>query len=202
MVDEQLLVERAKTDESAFAELYEIYLPKIFAYITRRINDRDEAEDLVSNIFLRVVENIKGFNPSKSSFKTWIYTIATNMMIDFFRSNAKKKTCCIETAESVADTTLNPAEEAQNAEQKDKVFSAIRSLPERHQKVLLLRYCSDLSIVETAAALGVTENNVSVIIHRALKAFELTYKNMFNFFQNFGVRKRTRFRIQRRKNLF
>ena len=176
MVDEQLLVERAKTDESAFAELYEIYLPKIFAYITRRINDRDEAEDLVSNIFLRVVENIKGFNPSKSSFKTWIYTIATNMMIDFFRSNAKKKTCCIETAESVADTTLNPAEEAQNAEQKDKVFYAIRSLPERHQKVLLLRYCSDLSIVETAAALGVTENNVSVIIHRALKAFELTYK--------------------------
>ena len=76
----------------------------------------------------------------------------------------------------MADTTLNPAEEAQNAEQKDKVFSAIRSLPERHQKVLLLRYCSDLSIVETAAALGVTENNVSVIIHRALKAFELTYK--------------------------
>ncbi|MBI4994647.1 sigma-70 family RNA polymerase sigma factor [Candidatus Peregrinibacteria bacterium] len=163
-------------DEAEFSRLYEIYLPKIFGFVARRINNREEAEDLVSNIFLKVVENIKNFNPAKSSFKTWIYTIATNMMIDYFRTVARKKTCCIENAESMADQTQNPAEGALNAEQREKVFSAIRSLPERHQKVLLLRYCSDLSIVETAEALNVTENNVSVIIHRALKAFEITYK--------------------------
>lgn len=174
--EEKSLVERAKTDESAFSELYESYLPKIFGFVTRRINDREEAEDLVSNIFLKVVENIKNFNPAKSSFKTWIYTIATNMMIDYFRANAKKKTCCIENAESMADHSQNPVQSAQSAEQRERVFFAIRSLPERHQRVLLLRYCSDLSIGETAEALSVTENNVSVIIHRALKAFEITYK--------------------------
>lgn len=163
-------------DEVEFSKLYESYLPKIFAYVTRRINNRSEAEDLTSNIFLKVVENIKNFNPAKSSFKTWIYTIATNMMIDYFRTNAKKKTCCIESAESMTDHSQNPGKAVSDSEQKQKVFSTIANLPERHQKALFLRYYSDLSIEEIAVALGVTENNVSVIIHRALKVFELTYK--------------------------
>jgi RNA polymerase sigma-70 factor (ECF subfamily) len=73
-LNEGLLVEKAKTDQAAFSQLYEMYLPKIFAYVTRRIGDRDEAEDLTSNIFVRVLENMKKFDQKKSSFKTWIYS--------------------------------------------------------------------------------------------------------------------------------
>lgn len=175
-LNEELLVEKAKTDEQAFSQLYEMYLPKIFAYVTRRIGDRDEAEDLTSNIFVRVLENMKKFDSKKSSFKTWIYTIATHMMIDYFRSHKKKRTESIELAETISDPQKNPHEQAQESQQREKVLSIIDQLSDRHQRVLMLKYFSGLSTPELALALGVSENNASVIVHRALKDFQTTYQ--------------------------
>lgn len=174
-IDNELAI-AAKTDEQAFSKLYEMYLPRIFAYVTRRICDRDEAEDIVSNIFLRVVENIGNFNPEKSSFKTWIYTITTNMMIDYFRSHGKKKTEKIEVAHDIASSGPSPVEQAVKSHDKDFTHMIIGKLPTRHQQLLLLKFFSDLNVEELAHALGVTPNNVSVMTHRALAAFEITYK--------------------------
>jgi len=174
-IDNQLAI-AAATDEQAFSRLYEMYLPRIFAYVTRRICDRDEAEDIVSNIFLRVVENIARFNPEKSSFKTWIYTITTNMMIDYFRAHGKKKTEKIEAAHEIASTNPSPVEQAAKTHDKDFIHKIIGALPNRHQELLLLKFFSDLNVEELAEALGVTPNNVSVMTHRALAAFEITYK--------------------------
>lgn len=176
MEDEQLLAEQAKTDEEAFSKLYEKYLPQIFGYVARRLGNRAEAEDLVSNIFLRVLENIKSFNPAKSNFKSWLYTITTRMMIDYFRTHSNKKSEAIEKAEMFTDPAGNPREKAEQAEDRAKVHEVIKKLPERHQKVILLKYFSDLSIEDIAEILGVTKNNASVIIHRALEAFEITYQ--------------------------
>jgi RNA polymerase sigma-70 factor (ECF subfamily) len=165
----------AKTDEAAFSKLYEMYLPKIFAYVTRRIADRDEAEDIVSNIFLRVVSHIKNFDPQKSSFKSWIYTITTHMMIDYFRTHGKRKHEELEAAEQVVDSAKNPAESAKTTQEKEKIHRVINRLPERHQKVIMLKYFSDLSLPEIAEALNITPNNAGVMVHRALEAFELAY---------------------------
>ncbi|MBI2638999.1 sigma-70 family RNA polymerase sigma factor [Candidatus Peregrinibacteria bacterium] len=175
-LNEELLVEKAKTDQASFSQLYEMYLPKIFAYVTRRIGNRDEAEDLTSNIFVRVLENMKKFDPKKSSFKTWIYTIATRMMIDYFRTHKKKRTESIEMAETISDPQKNPHEQAQENQQRQKVLSVIDQLSDRHQRILMLKYFSGLETPELALALGVTENNASVIVHRALKDFQTTYQ--------------------------
>lgn len=171
------LAMQAKTDEAAFSKLYEMYLPKIFSYVSRRIADRDEAEDIVSNIFLRVVSHIKSFDPQKSSFKSWIYTIATHMMIDYFRTHGKRKHEDIETAESVFDQAKNPYEEVKMSEEKKRVHRVIDRLPERHQKIIMLKYFSDLSLPEIAETLAVTPNNAGVMVHRALEAFELAYNS-------------------------
>lgn len=176
MSPQEELAVQAKTDEAAFSKLYEMYLPKIFGYVTRRISDRDEAEDLTSNIFLRVLEHIKSFNPEKSSFKTWIYTIATRMMIDYFRTHGKRKHADLETAELVSDTAKNPHEEVKTNEDKKRVHRVIDELPERHQKIIMLKYFSDLSLNEIAETLSVTPNNAGVMVHRALEAFELAYQ--------------------------
>lgn len=173
---EAVLAEQAKTDETAFSQLYEKYLPKIFAYVTRRIGNRHEAEDLTSNIFVRVLENMKNFNPKKSSFKTWIYMIATRMMIDYFRTQKNRRTESIEMAETVSDPEKNPHQQAQQNQQREKVISVMDKLADRHQQVLMLKYFSGLSTPELALALGVTENNASVVLHRALKDFEKTFQ--------------------------
>lgn len=177
MSPQEELAVQAKTDEAAFSKLYEMYLPKIFGYITRRIADRDEAEDLTSNIFLRVLENIKSFDPNRSSFKTWIYTIATRMMIDYFRIHGKRKHEMLEAAESVSDPAKNPHEEAHTNQEKLRVHNVIDQLPERHQKVIMLKFFSDLSLNEIAETLSVTPNNAGVMVHRALEAFELAYQH-------------------------
>lgn len=173
---ENELAVRAKTDEQAFAQLYERYLPKLFGFVTRRINNRHEAEDIVSQIFMRVVEHIKNFDPKKSSFKCWLYTIATRLIIDYIRTRVPKQTADLEHAEVVSDPVANPQHDAMREEDKSRVHKAITELPERHQQVILLKYFSDLSVEEIASVLGVTSNNASVIIHRALSAFETTYQ--------------------------
>lgn len=173
--EEYELVEKAKTDAEAFSTLYEKYLPQIFGYVSRRIGDREEVEDLVSNIFLKVVENIGKFNAEKSSFKTWLYTITTNTMIDYFRTR-KKTTADIEFMENTMDPNPNPHEHASKQQDQEKVLSVISGLSERHQQILMLKYFSDLGTIELAQALGVTENNVYVLINRALQAFEKHYQ--------------------------
>lgn len=175
MSDEQL-AEKARTSEEAFAILYERFLPQIFGYVTKRIADRSEAEDITANIFLRVVEHLKTFNPQKSRFKTWLYTITTNMLIDHFRSSGRRKYEDLEKAEAVPSQNPGPQEEAAGSQNRQKVQHVISLLPERHQRVILLKYFSDLSIPEMAQALGVTANNAGVMLHRALAAFQLTYE--------------------------
>ncbi len=173
---EAALAEQAKKDETAFSQLYEKYLPKIFAYVTRRIGNRHEAEDLTSNIFVRVLENMKNFDSTKSSFKTWIYTIATRMMIDYFRTQKNRRTEGIEMAETVAGPEKNPHQQAEENQQREKVLSVIDQLGDRHQQILMLKYFSGFSTPELALALDVTENNASVMVHRALKDFEKTFQ--------------------------
>lgn len=175
MTNEQELTKLAKTDEQAFSKLYDIYFQQIFGYITKRINNRAEAEDIVSQIFLKVVEQIHKFNPEVGNFKAWIYTIATNTLIDHFRRIAHSKSNPIEKAEKIPDPAKNPNEYAKEEANRELVLSVINQLPKQYQKILLLRYFSDLSIEEIAEALKINPNNTSVKIHRALKAFQITY---------------------------
>jgi RNA polymerase sigma-70 factor (ECF subfamily) len=173
--DEQL-AKRAKEGEEAFSVLYERYMSKIFAYVSRRVGNRADAEDIVSAVFMRVVENIKSYNSEKSHFKTWLYTIATNMMIDYFRTTKKRSHEDIEVAEGVAEASPGPASLARAQQNRELVHRVIAALPERHQQILLLKYFSDLSLPEIAETLDVTPNNAGVMINRALKSFQLTYQ--------------------------
>lgn len=162
-------------DEKEFSALYETYMPKIYGYVTRRINNKEIAEDIVSKVFERVVEHFSRFNPKKSSFKTWIYTITTRCMIDYFRTNAHRLNADLSLAENVSDEKPTPRDEAVSSADREVVHTVISNLPDNYQKILLLKYFSDLTIDEISQVLEVSSNAVSVMIHRALKAFQITY---------------------------
>lgn len=174
--DDALLIEKGQNGEMAFSELYERFFPQIFGFISRRLSDRAEVEDLVSIIFMKVLEQLHRYDCQQGRFKPWLYAIATRTLIDYFRTHSHRKTQDIESAESIADPHNNPHDLAETSQHNTSVLNAIHSLPERHQRVLLLRYYSDLSIEELAETLGVNKNHVSVLIHRALSAFKLTYE--------------------------
>lgn len=173
--EEAELAELAKNDETAFSRLYDFFLPQIFGFVTRRISDRALAEDITSRVFLKVVEHIRRFDSRKSRFKTWIYTIAVNTLIDHFRSFERKSFENMECAESVPDPLDNPHHHIEKNMEKERILSLIEKLPVRHQRLLMLRYYSDFSIDEIADALKVSNNHVSVMLHRSLKAFSELY---------------------------
>lgn len=177
--DKQELIERAKTDDAAFSVLYEIYFPKIYGYVMKRVGKKEETEDIVSQTFLKMVEKLPAFQSGKGSFKSWIYTIATNIMFDYFRKLRKRREESIEEHLEIPSTHLNPHQQSLQLEEQKKVFHTLSLIPEKYQKLLHLKYYSELEYEEIAEVLGITVNNLGVILHRALKKFRETY-NILN----------------------
>ena len=167
-------------DEATFTQYYEEYIPQIFAYVSRRIKNRDDVEDLVSMIFLKVVEQRDHFDPAKASFKTWLYKIATNTLIDFFRKQGRTKSDPMdeETAERIPSEEKSAHHLTDEHLQKAHVQKIIETLPDRYQEVILLRYFADCSIEEMTQMLDISPNNTSVLLNRAHTAFMQSYTRL------------------------
>ncbi len=167
-------------DEETFTRYYEEYFPLMFHYISRRIADRAEVEDLVSNVFLKAIEQRDSFDEEKGTFKTWIYKIATNTMIDFFRKKSKSSHTAlgdelIETLPSQEKTASRLTDEHL---QKAHIHKVMNTLSERYQEALLLRYFTDCSIEEMTKILNISPNNTSVLLSRAHAAFMQSYTRL------------------------
>ena len=169
------LVEKAKTETEAFSQLYEHYLPKIYGYIYKRVGKQHQAEDLTSQTFLKMVENFARQTFTEGGFKSWLYRIATNTVIDYYRT--QKKVEPIDEHLEIRDPESSPAEELSQKENREAVLGVLALLPEKHQQVLHLKFFADLSNVEIAASLGITENHLGVQLHRALQAFQKLYNS-------------------------
>lgn len=175
------LIEKAQRDSSedapaadaAFTALYEFYLPRIYGYIYKRVGRRETAEDLTSQTFLKMVENLKRFKGQY--FKAWIYRIATNTVIDYYRTH--KSEMPMEEGRDLPSREVGPVEEAEKKENREKVLAVLALLPEKHQRVLYLKFFADFCNNEMALSSEITENALGVRLHRALKAFQTIYNS-------------------------
>ena len=79
------------SEAESFARLYEQYLPKIFQYVSYRVGDRTAAEDLTADIFNKALTNFTKFDSGKASFSTWIFSIARNTLIDYYRKRSSEQ---------------------------------------------------------------------------------------------------------------
>ena len=174
--NESELVERAKTDDQAFTILYDFYFPKIYGYIYKRVGDFDLAEDLVSSTFLKVFTNIGGYNERGYSFGAWVYRIATNKLIDHYRKAGRKVVSLNEVADIKDERNDSPDTLVQHSQDEELVQRALGDVSEKYQHVLHLKFFADQSNVEIAETLNTTENNVRVMVFRALKSFQASYK--------------------------
>ncbi len=175
--NEQELAERAKTDDEAFVVLYEFYLPKIYGFVLRRCGHVQTAEDIVSTVFLKCVNALPKYRADQGAFGAWLYRIATNALIDHYRSAGRSTVEQLETAEELADAAASPSDLTETALESRRLRKILALLPPRDQEILNLKYFAGLSNQEIAETLGQTANNVGVLIHRALKkAIDLNKK--------------------------
>ncbi|MCA9381705.1 sigma-70 family RNA polymerase sigma factor, partial [Candidatus Dojkabacteria bacterium] len=129
------LIKKAKSgDKSAIARLYEQNLDSLFKFALHKTSNREKAKDIVSESFLKAFENIEKFN-EQSSFKTWLYSIANNLIIDSYK---KKKTVNIE---SWLEEKLKEDEELEeNIAAVNQVRKILKDLNKKHSKVLECRF--------------------------------------------------------------
>ncbi len=178
--NEAVMVETAKNDDACFEILYNHYFPRIYGFVFKRTGNREEAEDIVSKTFMKAFCALGDYNTKKGGFSSWLYTIANNNLIDYYRKQGRKREVDIKSVSHVSDDADSPERQAVSRQQAELVRLAIKDLKVKHQKILQLKFFAELDNKEIAEVMGITSNNAGVLLHRALKKFALVYKNYEN----------------------
>ncbi|MDQ2714275.1 MAG: sigma-70 family RNA polymerase sigma factor [Chloroflexota bacterium] len=147
--------ERVLLDDSLGAELYQRYAPRIFAYLCRQIASREDAEDLLVEVFLAVLEREHFSSLSEKEQQAWIWSVARNKLIDHYRRFSRHPSVSlIQMAEVIyEDEDLAPEQVILKQEEYARLHTALHDLPESQQEVLRLRFGHGLSCIEIAAVL-------------------------------------------------
>ena len=164
---ERALVARVRDDAAAFGELYDFYLPRIYGFIYRRVQDRCVAEDLTSMTFQRALENVRRANFRNDSFGGWLYRVASNAVVDHSRQGQRFVTLPEEDCDEPGDIALDAFAAALD---RDQLRRALMALPAQHRDLLILKFYDDLDTSELCAVLGCSRETLAVRLHRALRA--------------------------------
>jgi len=159
--DERLLVEAAQRDPRRFAELYELNFHRVYAYVSRRVHNREEAEDITSDVFHHALAKVKQFEWRGTPFVAWLFRIAANALAD--RWKAVKRESKDIAPDELADT------EAHNIEQRAALFQLVEGLPADQRRVVVMRFVEQKNIREIAEEIGRTEGAVKQLQFRALE---------------------------------
>lgn len=174
---ERALVARSRSDASAFGELYDYYLPRIFGFVVRRVGDRAVAEDLTAATFERALGTIRRGDFRNESFGGWLYRVASNAIVDHVRRGRRTVPLGMRASdldgdrpneESIGDEAALAAFAA--ALDRDVIRRALVALPETHRQLIVLKFFDGLEIDELCAALGCSRPTLAVKLHRALRA--------------------------------
>jgi len=182
-VEEELdLVEQAKTDIHAFEKIYEYYFKKIYAYCLNRLANKELAEDITCEVFMRAVNGVKNFDTTKGiRFSAWLYRVAHNQIYDYYKKHKKEVLMDLDTHDviDINETQEQYDNTIMSEHYQKKVAFIISKLKPKYQQVLSLKYYSELSNPEIAEVLDMKTTQIAVILHRALKSFEKKWLQNF-----------------------
>jgi len=175
-----LLLRLKKKDPEAFAQIYDLYVTPIYRFIYFKVATRQDAEDLTSEVFLKVWQYVTETEEKIENLRALLYKSARNLVIDFYRQNAKKgflqdQEVLLNIEDSHQQSFLSKIEtefEMKNIE------DILRLMKDEYREIIILRFIEELSIGEIARILDKSKGSIRVTLHRALKVCrELLNKN-------------------------
>jgi RNA polymerase sigma-70 factor (ECF subfamily) len=164
-IDDNKIISKILSGEIAFSEIVKTYLKPVYNFIYRFVNDRDTAEDLTQETFVKAWRNLKRFDPEKK-FKTWLFAIAKNTAFDFLK---KKKSLPFSYftddegenwLENVADDNFLPDEILERSDLAEEMEKILEKIPIHYRTILILHYKEDFSLHEIAEILGEPYNTI------------------------------------------
>ena len=161
--------------EDTFQKIYEKYHYDLFQFLFYMVKNREQAEDLVQEVYIRVLKAYDKFE-GRSSEKTWLFSIARHVAIDWFRKQKTIRHRLLEKfdwdKQQIEDHQPMPDEVTLQNEQIQWMYRSLDACTIDQRSVLILRYLQELSITETADALGWSSSKVKTTQHRALKQLQ------------------------------
>ncbi len=166
--EEELLVHRAQqADTAAWDEIFQRNYDHIYSFAFCRTGDRTAAEDIAAEVFLEAWRGIRRFKYRGTPILAWLYRIAHNHVADHLRRSGRNRTQRLpEDARQFAAT----ADEAEKVALWQSVATAMKRLTLEQQQVLVIRFIQGMSLSETGALLGKTENAIKALEFRALRS--------------------------------
>lgn len=174
--DAQLIRRCLKGDQRSYERLLEKYRAPVFSICMRMVRNRDDAEDLAQDVFIKIFNILDRYNPS-FPFSSWLYRITSNLCIDFLRKN-KRTVYSLdkpvdgedgEMSRQLPSGEIGPEREMELKEDMVTLENAIKQLPEHYRMIVLLRHQGHLSYDEISETLGIPLGTVKARIHRARK---------------------------------
>jgi RNA polymerase sigma-70 factor, ECF subfamily len=164
---ERELIEAAQRDRSRFAELYENNFERVYAYVARRVRDRDEAQDLTADVFHSALANLAKFEWRGAPFSAWLYRIAANAIIDRSKSSSRRAMSEVEVDDLPGSAETGA--ELDEIERRARLFKLVERLPIDQSRVIVMRFAEQKSIREIAAALARSEGAIKQLQFRGLQ---------------------------------
>jgi RNA polymerase sigma-70 factor, ECF subfamily len=169
--EELILTERAKKSREAFKPLYEKYYNQIFRYIFNKTREKEITADLTSQVFLKALVNIQDYKYMSLPFSAWLYKIATNEVLLFYRKTSKTRYVVIEEGliAELSDEMYNYDRDIL----EEKITDCIQGLPIEDIQLIELRFQENKSFKEIGMILNITENNAKVKTYRVLDRLKM-----------------------------
>ena len=183
------LINRAKSgDSKSYDKLLKKYKNSVYSLVLRMVRNSQEAEDLTQEAFIKAFNSLDSFN-EEYAFSTWLYKIATNNCIDFFRKR-KLQTYSLdkpiqykdsEIQHEIPDPDLNPEKSIMATERNKLIKEAINKLPEKYYRAIVLRHSEEKSYEEISEILGLPLGTVKARIFRAREMLNKALKDSLKY---------------------
>ena len=170
LTDEELMKALSKGDQRAFDELYKRFYAQLLGYFKNMLwGDREKAEDMVHDIFAKIIKNPNYFDTNRS-FRTWLFSVASNMCKNEYKKQAVRKNTStgVEDYRSISSST-NVLAEVQDIQFQQAFEENLAKMDEKHREVFALRHLEGLSMKEIAEVMEINEGTVKSRLFYATK---------------------------------
>lgn len=151
-----------------FEEVYDKYFQRIYNYIRYRVLERGAADDLVSAVFEKVLDNFDSFDPAKAPLEPWLFAIARNTLNDHFRRRKVRGWFSISDHEESLASAESVERSAERGEENALLLAALAGLGEQERELIAMKFQLELTNRDIASQTGLGESHVGVILYRAM----------------------------------
>lgn len=172
---ERRLIEAAQRDPARFGGLYEQYFELVYAYVARRVGNRNEAEDMTAEVFHKALRSLPRFKWTGAPFAAWLFRIASNMIADRAKRAAREGSFAGDADGTERYTPQPQQEDLEQCERSAALVRMVDELAGDQRRVLMMRFAEQISIREIANTLGCSEGAVKQLQFRALESLRAKF---------------------------